>query len=491
MNNTRNIFLLTFSQALNFVLLFIFTPFLARSLSQNDYGTYSQVILSSEFINVFTSLSITQIVMMFLSKSEYKVENTIKTFLSIAFALSILALIINFGLSFYLPKFFKNDEIQKLMLVFSLNFLGQKLNLVLYQILIKIDKVKQVFIFSFFTSLLKLSAGVIAIKYYKSISLLLFVYSLEPIIISIVQLWVLKKENLLNGIIDKNTVRDFFKLAFPLYIVDILGTSYLYASGIFIGIFLNSTEYAIYRNGSFELPIIGTLHNSISIIYLKDFVKNIELKNYLEVASLKKKIITNTAVFIFPIATFFIICNKEFITLYMSSKYISSATIFAIYTTILFIRVQNYTDILIVLKKSKYILISFFIFMLSNISLNYILIQNFKIIGCAIATAASVYILAFLQLYFTSKFLKVSIFDYLDLFKLFTIGAVSIVTISIFKLITTYYLNSNLLIFILTSGLSFPIIYYLLIKKYIDIQTYRTWFEKIPMFGKIIYKLLN
>lgn len=491
-NKATNIILLVISQAINVVILFLFTPYLVRSLPKHIYGSYSQVIFISEFISIITTVAILQVAMMIFSNREQDLNNSIKTVLFFTITTGMIGVVICFGFSYIAPSLFNNELLGSLLKIFSLSLLGTKLNLVLNQAMIRIDKTKSLMLLSIFSNLIKLILAVFVIIKFQSVALMLLIYALEPIISSLIQIFILYKNGYITGKYQPIILKEIFQVGLPLSIVEILGASYTYIAGFIISINLNEEQYAIYRNGSIELPVIGTIYGTISLIFMADMLKHIQDGNFQRVAEIKKRIISATAVLLFPVAIFFIYYSKEFIVLYMSDKYIDSYKVFLVFSAALLIRFQNYTDILILMKKSKYVLISFLTFVIFNIGLNLILSKYFGIIGCAIATIFSVYILAFMQMHITIRKLNVTYSEYINTKLLLTVLISSILFIGILKFITTYYQIPNLIAFVSAGSISIPILIVFYIKnKFIDITSFEGLFDKIPFIGKKIFNLLK
>ncbi|QLH47038.1 MAG: polysaccharide biosynthesis C-terminal domain-containing protein [Bacteroidota bacterium] len=205
--------------------------------------------------------------------------------------------------------------------------------------------------------------------------------------------------------------------------MELFGASYAYISGFVISININENAYAIYKNGSFEIPVISSIYSTISMVFMGDLSKMVFERDYLTLALTKKKIISTTALLVFPVAIYFMFFSREFILFYYSAKYAATIPVFIIFTGAMFIRIQNYTDVLVLIGNSKLVLLSFFVFMVSNIVLNILLSSWFGVVGCALATIVSVYLLVGLQLQFTIRKLQVNWSDYIDLkncFRLFS-----------------------------------------------------------------------
>ncbi len=487
-----NVIILTIAQGVNIVLGFLFTPYLVRALDKNIYGSYSQVNLVADVISLIFSIAIIQIAMMLFSNPEKKFEDSLKTVFLFVLYGGILGAISCFGFSFFAPAIFKNELLGYWLKLFSISIIGSKLNLVLNQALIRINKTKFLMALSVSSNFIKLTLALVALKVFNSVEFLLIVYALEPIVSSFVQLLLLKKSNLLSGNFDKMILREIWQIGLPLYAVELLGNSYTYIAGFIISGYFGENDYAIYKNGSMELPLIGTIYATISTIMMADMSMNIQAKNYVAVAESKRKIISTTAVVIFPLALFFMFFSKEFITIYFSEKYLESAKVFIVFCFALLIRIQNYSDVLIILRKSKYVLYSFFVFMFLNIILNIVLSKTFGILGCAVATIASVYVLSFMQLHLTIKSLHVHYKQYIDFISLLKIIAITLISIVIVKWGLNMLSFHTIPTFLLGATLTLPSLYFYFIKsKYIDIRLYENLFYKIPIFGKHLYKILQ
>lgn len=486
-----NIFLLVFSQAINFIILFLFTPYLVRALPKAVYGSYSQTLFITEFISVLTSVAIVQVAMMIFSNKNYSLPDSLKTTIYFTLGAGLVGAILCFLFSFWAPLLFDNPDLRLMLQIYGISIIGNRLNQVLNQALIRIEKAKSIMYLSIITNFIKLILAVIAIKVYESVWLMLLIYAVEPIVSSMIQMIILKRNKYLQGKYNFQIIKSIFNIGAPLFIVEILGASYTYISGMYISYFLNQESYAVYKNGSIELPVIGTLYGTISIIFMTDMMRHIQEKDYKKVATKKREIISATAVLLYPVALFFIFYSKEFILLYLSQKYFESYKIFIVFTLILFIRIQNYTDVLVMMQKSKFVMYSFLVFLLVNLSSNIILMRYFDILGSAIATALSVFVLAWMQLHITIKQLKVKYSDYINLKILAKITCISALAIFLFKYSSEWVHLNGVISMIVAGAILVPGLILLFIKmKFIEISHFEKLFEKIPIFGAKLYRIL-
>lgn len=491
-NKAVSVILLTISQGVNVILLFLFTPYLARALEKSIYGSYLQTILIADVISILTSVAIVQLAMMMFSNIEKNFQNSLKTVILFTVVGGFVGALLCFLFSYYASDLFDNELLGSFLKIFAISIVCNKLNQVLNQAMIKVGQTRFLMLLSIFTNFAKLTLALIAIRVYHSITLLLLIYALELVVSCFFQLFVLYKKNLLAGKFDPSLLKDIFTVGLPLYIVELLSNSYTYIAGFIISIYLNEEQYALYRNGSIEIPIIGVLYATISTIFMSDMSVNIQKKNYAVIAAMKKKIITTTAIIVFPVAVFFMFYGKEFIVLYLSDKYLDSYKVFIVFSFALLIRIQNYTDVLILLKKSKYVLISFTVFLILNISLNIILSKYFGILGCAVATIFSLYVAGVMQIHIVIRQLKVTYADYIDSKKLLKILVISTAVIGASKIVLYFAHFPDLYTFLIAGFATLPVLFFYFVKsRYIELELYKSIFDKIPIFGTKIYKILS
>ncbi len=487
-----NVILLTVSQGVNTVLLFLFTPYLVRALEKSAFGSYQQTVLIADVISILTSIAIVQLAMMMFSDIKKNFENSLKTVIMFTLAGGMIGAGLCFLFSYFAGTLFENQLLGTLLKIFAVSIVGSKLNQVLNQAMIKVGQTKFLMVLSIVTNFLKLCLALVAIKVYHSLNMFLLVYTVEILVSCAIQLLVLYRMHLLNGKFEPSTLKEIFKIGLPLYVVELLGNSYTYIAGFIISINLNAEQYAVYKSGSIELPIIGVLYITISTIFMSDMTVNIQNQNYAMIAAMKKKIITTTAIVLFPVTVFFIFYSKQFILIYLSAKYVESYIVFIIFSFALFIRFQNYTDVLILLRKSKFVLISFTVFIVINIVLNLVLSHYFGIYGCAIATIFSVYVLAFMQLHIVIKQLGVRYIDYIDFPKLFIILGISTLVIGSSWVLFYFLALPNIYTFVIAGITTLPaLLIYFVRKRYIELELYKSIFDKIPIFGHKIYNLLS
>ncbi|QLH47037.1 MAG: oligosaccharide flippase family protein [Bacteroidota bacterium] len=190
-NNTssksKNILLLVLSQAINLIILFLFTPYLVRALPQEQFGTYSQVLLIAEFIGVLVSLAVVQIAMMVFTKPDVPFSDAFKTVFRFNLISSLLGVVFMWLFSTFASSVFRNESLTFLLILFSPYVLGLKMNAVFNQALIRLNESKFILYVTVSMNLLKLTLAFVAVHYYHSLPAMMVVYALDPVLQSTIQ----------------------------------------------------------------------------------------------------------------------------------------------------------------------------------------------------------------------------------------------------------------------------------------------------------------
>jgi len=469
MTKIKQISTLFLGRSLNTIVNILFMPYLARALSYNDYGTYGQVLLSTDIVKTIFSGGLATVIFVFLANTTNQQKKLISSNVFFAFIIGIFSYLILIASSNFIGNLFNNNQIDNYILIYGFSIIFSLMNSSLGSVMIYYKKVKAFTFIITSTNFIKLLLLLISIQVYQSLNLvfvsIVFIQILQFILFYIF----LRKRLIINKIVLPSAWLQL-KDGFLLSIMSILGFFILYSDGIMVSYLTNVKDYAIYRNGAIEVPLISTLYLSIAQIILPKITQLYSNGNFKEIIRLKNKIVINSALIIFPIAVYFIFFSKEFIVTYVSQKYVDSSIVFTIFTFTLLIRINDYLDVLISAKKNRLIVIIHLSVFILNIILNYILINLIGYKGAAIATVISLYLYSASFVYITSRVLNTNIKSIFNYFEILKILAVSLILIVPFYIVKIYSFNIITIIFV--SLLYYPLVYYV--------------FYKLNFFDKII-----
>lgn len=382
------------------IILFYITILYSRRLSYEDYGRFQSVWMYINILNIIVGFGAPSLIL----SSEI-------SFLRSFFKKNIK----------YLASFYSSLAVASfLIFILSTNLfpLSTKLLLVLFTIiqtisiirettLLKVKRVKPVFIINLLYSILfllwhyyvlnegfelkRLITGVIAISFVK----LLAVYIVHH------------NEKIISVEIQNNAE---FKRHWMFFGAnDVLGVVSKWIDKVFLVYLLSSADFALYFNGSFEIPLFGLLVSTIGMIALLEISQS--LQNTGKILSVFRQCFVLLSNIVFPLFFFLLFFNKELFSTIFINKYDLSLPIFIISICILPVRINNYTVILQCYEKGNKIITGSIL----DISLAFILMLIMYPFlgtrGIALAVVIATYVQAFYYLYESSKVLKTPVVE--------------------------------------------------------------------------------
>lgn len=424
-NKPFKVLVLTIGNGINILINFLSLPYLVRTLSYFDYGSYGQVLIVISVIQGIFTFNLNQVANIYLARYTDKSSTVFKTILRSCISMSLVGGLLFLLLIPLISQSFSNPSLNNLLYLSILNFIGQVPVPVLLAVLIFNGKVKSSASILIVTNILKISAIYISINFFHSINYLMIGLSLVSVLQAALLFFAIPAHLRRGGSFDKKLAKEVFIVAAPLAITSIIEKSVIYIDGVMISTMLNTTDYAIYRAGALEVPFISTLYGSVAAIIMPEVAKLFAGNKLQEIVELKRKVISTTAFFVYPILVYLLFFALPIVSFYLSSKYVASAMVFAIFNLSLLIRINDYQDIIVVSGNSRFIFFSVIVLTFVNIALNYVLISIFGITGSAVAFILHLILLASMLTYKTTQIMSCSVFDIFDVKKILKIIFVS------------------------------------------------------------------
>jgi len=462
-----NSLVLTITRGFSIVVMIIYFMILSRFLSLQEYGTFSQILLVSQFALIIFDMGLSSSINYFLSKEETDEgkKNFLSSFFTLIFLITLISGFLLFFFDSYISKFFNNPAIS----VYSFAFLIIPFSIVsktsFDNILIVSNKVNNLLFFKVFHSVLLLIS--VSLSFYFKIQFkeFLILYILIEFFSSLIFLgYVNFKLNTLRFKIDIKLTKTILKFSIPLGLASSLSTINIQLDKFVIGRFFDTEKLAIYTNASKEIPVT-IFSMSIIAVLMPIIVRELKRKNYSKSLELWNKSNELSLILISYFISIFLVFAPEVITVLYSKKYLDGVSIFRVYSIVLFLRFTYWGMFLNAMGKTKFIFYSSLISLVLNLFLNILFLKIFGIVGPAWATFFSFFIVALFQLFITSKEISISflkIFDFLKLFKVSFYTSLLILFLWTIKKILIKINFYNLYMFFLTCGLYF-VLYFLVI----------------------------
>lgn len=427
-DKVRKISVMLLGQGLNALIALLMMPYLARSFSKIDYASYGQSLLVVLTISSIIIAVFNKSLYLFLAHNPENSNRILSGNLLVSSFLAFVACSLLWVSAPSIAMVFGNEDliiyiqIYSLSLPFSVNY-----NILNYYLIFN-GRIKASSSISVLSNSVKVILLLVAIHFYGSVTYVFIALLISSAIQCLLVYWASRD---IRKLTFSNALRIGIaqgRIGIPLGLSAMMGTLILQADGFMVSTMLDQTSYATYRNGAWEIPLISTIYASISTIILPEIAKLFAENKLREILNLKSVIISNTAAITFPLLIFIILNSNFIIELLFSKMYNDSWPVFAIFNLTLLIRVSDYSDVIISSGKTRYISTCYFISLVVNLSLNWILIRYFGIYGAAVATFLALLLLAALQTHKTLELLKTSFAALFRIKTLMTIFAISLLS---------------------------------------------------------------
>lgn len=273
-------------------------------------------------------------------------------------------------------------------------------------------------------------------------------YSLPALLSCIVALFIIKtiflclpSFDIVNGsphLATKSTGKQWLYLGLN----DLSGLLFKWLDKWLILSFISLTQFAIYFNGSFEIPIFGLMLSAVSNIILVD-LSGSNVYDTLKIKSIFENSSLLLASVVFPSFCFLFFYSDQFFTFIFSEKYTEAIPLFVISIFVLPLRITNFTAVLQVNNRTDLVLKGALLDLLVAIILMAALYPLLQLKGLALAFVLSTYIQAGYYLWHTGKLINKKISYFFPFKKLLLLMALSIVITGLFLYIFTTVTNSQ------------------------------------------------
>lgn len=486
MSKTQRVFALVLAQAFNAGVNILFLPYFVRALSQSDYGTYGQVMLFGDIVRIFFSMGMTTV--LYVSLGRAKPDDQPHEFISLfvsAFAQGALGCLTVWLLSESVSQWFHNPPLGPLLRIYSLGLLFTIPAASLGALLIFLGHVR--------ASLITITAGlflrvlllVAAVELFHSLAYIAGALALLSLAQLLIGLYFVPKDFLRAGRLSLPLIKRRLLFGLQVGFTEVIGLAFLYTDKWMVSSLLPSETFAIYRNGTIELPVIGTLYTSVATIVLPEISKHYTEGRFDTIVALKRKLITLTAALLYPIVFFLIIFSQPLLTAYLSEKYAASAAVFAIVSCGLFFRVNDFEDILISSARGRLLVAIHLAAFALNVGISYWLVTRHGYIGAALSALSTYAVLLAVLLYASGKLIGKTWRDFIDFKRL---AQITVIAGGIPATLFLTGLGTDQIVVVLAYGaLSTSLAYFVFLK--LSILEYRyvaPLVRKVPALGSVI-----
>ena len=393
-------------RGLPIVVLFIITILYSRRLSYNDYGTFQSVWMYANIISIIISYGFSSVI---FSTNLSFLFSFLKRNIRLAALFYTALWLISLTIFYFISKNFTSSE--KLLVIAFI--IVQNIITVGETLLVKRGKEKTSFIINIFYSLLFLGWHLLIL--FSNYSLFNLIAGIT--IVSIAKLAAMflvpvKKEKSNVIIAEKNFLQHWNFLGLN----EIFGVASRWIDKLFLLYLLTASDFAIFFNGSFEIPLFGLLISVAGSLMLIELSANSSDKN--KIQNLFRETFNLLSSFVFPLFLFLLFFRHELFYFIFKNKYNDSIPIFTISNFVILIRINNYSSILQTFSQGKKIMMGSVIDIVIALLLMIILYPFLGSRGIALAMVIATYCQVLYYLFHSARLLHIKIYELVPIKKL-------------------------------------------------------------------------
>lgn len=388
----KNAIFLFVSKLIPALLLTLSTIVFARYLPVNEYGIYQSVWSYVNIGIVISTFGIPKYILTFGNHNKAAIRKIIFQVLFFTISLSGAYIL------FYHDHLMLNERLFVIGILLS-----QAIYFIQEANLVRVNQNKRLLWSNFIYAILLFLAQmyiVFGINYTLEFSLIAI------LIVSIIRNVIVFSFNKSVEVEEELLPINYKQLAwFGLY--DVLQVSSKWLDKLVLLLFLTPRDFAIYFNGTYEIPLIGMLlYVFQSIITVHSADKSLNDKEQVEIFKNSSYLMSGI---LFPLAAFSVIFSDEIITLIFDSLYQESVILFAISALVIPLRICNFSVMLQIKEKGQIITLGLLLAFLSILGLMLILYTYLELEGLALSVVIGTYILAGFYTYHIIKVFNTSI----------------------------------------------------------------------------------
>lgn len=405
--------LLTVSKMATLVITTLTGMLLSRFRTFEEYGTYSQLnLVITLFASIFM-LGLPNSINYFLARANSRSEQ--QKFLGVYYTLStILSLIMGIALAFAAPLiagYFKNPTILTFIYFLLLYPWSNVIASSVENVLVVYHKTRLLMAYRIVNSLCLLGAVLMVqwlnygFQEYMVVNLgmhCLFALAVYAIVYRI--------SGGYRPHLDKQLICAIFAFSLPLGLSSVVGTLNIEIDKLLVGFLMDTEQMAIYTNASKELPL-SFVAASITAVLLPQLTRMLKKDRNREALSLWANATELSYLVICLIVAGVFTYAEDVMTLLYSEKYLPGLPVFRIYTLVLLLRCTYFGIILNAKGKTKEIFWASVASLALNVVLNPLLYWGLGMVGPAMATFLSMFVVLVWQLFRTAKCTGVSFFQ--------------------------------------------------------------------------------
>ncbi len=327
---------LMFAKLVGFVFSFLLPFLTVRILTKSDVGIYQQVFVVITFVSAIIPFGVSMSAYYFLSREREKRSFYILNILLFNFIAGGIACLVLNVYPQILEVIFKDEKMIQFAPQIGFVIWLWVFSTFLDTVAIANQEARLATVFIIFSQMTKMIFMVSAVAIFGTVGAMLNAATLQASFQTIALfIYLNSRFPQFWRTFDKVLFIRQMKYALPFGFAGILWTLQIESHNFFVSHRFSSEEFATYRTGCFELPLLALFYESISSVMIPRMSELQAGGKIREMIKLTVSAMEKLSLFYFPAFIFFTITSYTLITTLFTPKYADSVPIFAINITLL------------------------------------------------------------------------------------------------------------------------------------------------------------
>lgn len=436
----KNTFIVFLSKVLESLFSYLIIVLISRHLGQEGLGSYSFLLSSMALIFIFSDLGLSPFLTKNLSSSRRNISYLLSSALFIKLILSALLIL----MVFLFKSYFLGFPFLLLFFVCLLQIFNKLFSLFesVFRADISSKSFSMILIFERILALIGVYIGLVHFQNLFSVFLFLFISSFMRFSISffIFRNYIgFKKINFLK-------LYTLLKDAFPFLLIGLFGTIYVRIDSVILSFLTSLSDVGLY-NSAYNIVLMFNFVPAIFLFFGFPILSKLFKKKTLVLDKFLNSLLNISILILFPFVVFVTFFGDHVLQIiYGFSTFSSHFSFIILIVTELFVfAVIILGQFLAAGGKQKNFALMTAVGALLNVALNFILIPFLGIVGAALATLLTYFVILLMLMKVVSKYIKFNLSN-INLFLLFTL---------LFLLLSLFFFSITSFLFYLTLYLFF------------------------------------
>ncbi|MBI5661140.1 MAG: oligosaccharide flippase family protein [Ignavibacterium album] len=379
--------------------------FLARHLSQTEFGLYALIFSISNLLNLLSNLGLEISIVKNIVEGSQQRDSVLRPTLIIKSSFTVFILILYlFFYNFYPTA--GNDGLWKYNVYIIILFLLGSFRDLFYRIIQGLNKFKQYSLIQISTAVLRVALIILSIEFEKFNFILLLYFEIIIIILALLLQFInIPFGSLLKGKVPLSDYVKLIKFSSPLYANNLITFTYDRVGVFIIGLLMTASSVAIYDVSTKIPSALQGILGSYILVFFPNISTLFGQGDNNSAEKLINKSIFHISFLLSSLTVIMSIWNVEIVTLFFSSKYIDSA--FPLIIMMFSLLLRNLANILgyaiVAAGYSKIPLKVNLLSVIIGIASSLVFIMYWNYIGAAFAVLIMNFITLFQYVYYHRK----------------------------------------------------------------------------------------